>query len=320
MDDDHAFSSQVHTHELNGTADSDFDVESSMSSYQRFRHSDWATMRKMTFDVLKESGASDSALNRFVQCGNSCQVYYSPSEKKLFISADTCKNRFCSPCANARRGMISDNLTTFAAGKHLRLKTLTLAHHNAPLEDLITRIWTCFKLFRRRADWKAHVRGFAAFLEIKWSERSNWWHVHIHILSEGTWWDRREFSAAWHAVTGDSFITDIREVNSEEGIRYTAKYASKPLSLSDIPAKHRAHAVNCLHHRRLWQVGGSWKGQCKLLATKPLPADLQFVNSFTDLVNDARRGNVEAKEILTAIVGGLAEEFSRNDVPDFDDS
>ena len=311
-------SSQVHTHELNGTDDNDWTGGYSMSTYQRFRHSEWAVLRETTYHVLKEAGATDATLRRYVECGTGCQVYHSPSEQKLYISSATCKNRFCQPCARARRGMIAENLRAFCEGKHLRLITLTIAHNNQPLEDLISRVWTSFKLLRRRSDWQAHVAGYAAFLELKWSTRSNWWHVHLHILSEGSWWDRRELSAAWHTVTGDSFIVDIREVTSDEGISYTAKYASKPLSLADLPREQRATAVRSIHHRRLWQVGGFWKGECKLLATKPLPVDLQFVASFSSLLDDAKRGNTSAKEILTAIVGGAAEEFSREEFPDFD--
>lgn len=313
-------SSQVHTHELSEQPADDWQGGYSMSGYQRFRHSDWRVLREQTYHVLKAAGSSDASLRRYVQCGTGCSVWHSPSEQKLYVSSETCKNRFCVPCSKARRGQIAENLTTFCSGKHLRMITLTLAHHNAPLPDLISRIWTCFKALRRRADWKTNVHGFAAFLELKWSDRSKWWHVHLHVLCEGKWWDRRELSNAWHTVTGDSFIIDIREVTTDEGITYTAKYASKPLALADIPTEHRATAVASLHHRRLWQVGGSWREGCKLLATKPLPADLQFVASFSSLLTDARMGDIAANELLVAIVGGAAVEFTRPDPPDFDDS
>jgi hypothetical protein len=313
-------SSQVHTHEINGTDGEDWTGGYTMSTYQRFRHSDWATFRAETFHVLEAAGATQATLRRFIECGGGCQVYHSPSEQKLYVKADTCKNRFCQPCARARRGQIAENLRSFAAGKHLRLLTLTIAHHNQPLPDLMTRMWGSFKLLRRRPDWQAHVRGYAAFMELKWSERSQWWHVHLHILCEGSWWDSREISKAWHTVTADSFVIDIREVSSEEGINYTAKYASKPLSLADIPQAQRVPAVQALHHRRIWQVGGEWKGECKLLATKPLPADLQYVASFASLLDTAKRGDQSALEILTRIVGGHAIEIDEADPDAFDDS
>lgn len=318
MDDDDVLSSQVHTHELTGTDDDDFTGGYSMSDYQRFRHSDWAGLRAATFSVLKEAGATEATLRRFIECGQGCSVWHSPSEQRLFVSSATCKNRFCVPCSKARRSQIAGNLAAFAAEKHLRLITLTLQHHNAPLPDLISRLWASFKLFRRREDWKTHVSGFAAFIELKWSQRSNWWHVHLHVLAEGSWWDRRELSAAWHAVTGDSFITDIREVTTDEGITYTAKYASKPLALADIPPEQRAAAVRSIHHRRLWQVGGAWQGECKLIAVKPLPADLVYVTSFSALLSEARRGDIPARELLEKILGGAAEEFTRPGPSDVD--
>jgi hypothetical protein len=318
MDDSADFSSSVHTHELTGTDDGDWMGGYEPSQYQRFRHSDWAVFRKQTFDVLQASGATEASLRRFVQCGSTCTVWHSPSEQRLYISSETCKNRFCVPCSKARRSQISKNLAAFCDGRHLRLITLTLAHHNAPLEDLITRLWGSFKLLRRRADWNTHVHGFAAFMELKWSPRSKWWHVHLHILCEGSWWDNKELSNAWHTVTADSFVTDIREVTTNEGITYTAKYASKPLALADIPQDQRTTAVRSIHHRRLWLVGGTWRGNCKLLATKPLPADLVFVSSFSALLHEAKRGDAPALELIKAIVGGAAEEFTRADEPDFD--
>lgn len=317
MDDDD-LSSQVHTNEISEQQTNDWSGGYSMSEYQRFRHSDWRVLRESTYYVLQAAGATEATLRRYVQCGEGCQVWHSASEQKLYVSSSTCKNRFCVPCSKARRGQIAENLRAYCEGKHLRMKTLTLAHHNAPLQDLISRMWTSFKELRRRSDWKTHVKGFAAFMEVKWSNRSQWWHVHIHILSEGSFWDRRDFSAAWHTVTGDSFITDIREVTTDEGITYTAKYASKPLALADIPEEQRAIAVKALHHRRLWLVGGSWAGECKLLATKPLPSDLTFVRSFSALITDARQGDIAAGELLRAIVGGRAVEFTQAEDADFD--
>jgi Replication protein len=311
-------SSLVPTHEINGFEPIDSARDYQPSIYERFRHGSWQSLRKMTFEVLEESGASEATLRRFAECGSCCQVSYSPEKRRLFLSSSNCKNRHCKPCAAAKRSVIANNLTAFAGKKHLRMILLTIAHHNRPLPELLTRINSSFKLLRKEKQWQDHVTGFAAFTEVKWSSRSDWWHVHIHILAEGTWWDRRELQATWHAVTGDSYVTDIREVTSEEGISYTAKYASKPFSLADIPANERVNAVNGIGRRRLWQVGGSWKGKVDLLDTPKLPDDVVPVGSFTDVVNEARRGNESAKAIIEAIVGGAAEEMSTPDNQDFE--
>lgn len=275
-------------------------------------------MRETTFKLLEQTGATEATLRRFIECGQGCQVFFSPSEQRLILSSASCRNRMCVPCAAARRSQIANNLASFCESKHVRLMTLTLAHHNAPLPDLVTRLWASFKALRKREDWKSHVKGFAAFVEIKWSDRSKWWHVHLHVLCEGVWWGQKELANAWHTVTADSMIVDIREVKTDEGIRYASKYASKPLALADIPSEHRVAAIQALHHRRLWLVGGDWKSECKLLSTRPLPADLQLVGSLSSIINDAQCGNASAVEILTAILGGAAEEIARPIPTDID--
>lgn len=318
MDGSDLSSSQVHPHELNGFCLSNSDVRYEPSAYERIRHSAWKHKREMVFEVLQAAGASEKSLDRFIQCGCCCQIGYSGKQQRLYLMASNCRNRFCEPCANARRATIARNLSRFAAGRHLRLITLTIAHHERPLPDLITRINTCFKLMRKEIEWKKHVHGFASFIEVKWSPRTKWFHVHLHILAEGTWWDGKELSATWHKVTGDSFITDIREVTSEEGVRYASKYASKPFNLCDLPAEHRITAVTALAKRRLWLVGGTWKQFAKLIKTEPLPDDLTSVGSFTDVLARCHQGDTAAGEIINAILGGKMIELPPPDDLDFD--
>lgn len=305
-------SSQVHTHDLTGTPSPD-GVAWGVSTFERFRHRHWQSLRESTYTVLKSSGASDSTLARFAACGSYAHAWHSPSTKRLVICASTCHSRWCEPCSRARKSKIASNLRREVEGKHLRLTTLTLAHHNAPLPDLLTRLHASFKLFRRRRDWQEHVTGFAAFVHVKWSDRSNWWHVHLHIVSEGTWWDHRELSKAWHASTGDSFIADIREVSNEEGVNYAARYAAQPVRLGDVPPNRRIELFAALHHRRLWQVGGSWKG-FDLLSTEPLPPDLVHVDSLDRIVARAAQGDLVARDVLVAIAGDAVDWITAEEI------
>ena len=302
-------SSQVHTHELNGFTIGDSDVRYEPSAYERFRHSGWKHKRELVYSVLKDAGTTQAGLDRYAQCGCCCQVNYSPAQKRLYLNCSACKNRFCEPCSRARRATIAGNLAAFCGEKQLRMITLTIAHHERPLSDLISRMNTSFKLMRKEIEWKSHITGFASFLEIKWSERSKWWHVHMHILCEGQWWDSKLLSACWHKVTGDSFVTDIRQVDTREGITYAAKYASKPFDLCSIPAEQRVTAVQSLRHRRLWLIGGSWKGATRLIATTPLPDDLVVLGSFREILHRSHQGDPAAERIIEAIVGGQTTEI-----------
>lgn len=305
-------SSQVHTHDLSGTSPDDHPCRRG-SRYERFRHRGWQPLREATYEALSQAGTKASTLTRFAQCGSFAHAWFSPSTKRIVVSASTCRNRWCEPCCNARRAKITSNLERHCEGRHLRLLTFTLQHHQAPLPDLLTRIWGSLKLLRRRKDWSAHVAGFAAFVHVKWSARSGWWHVHLHVLAEGTWWDSKELSNAWHTVTADSMVTDIREVTSSEGVRYAARYAAKPLSLADVPAGHRSTALTALHHRRLWLVGGSWKA-FDLLATQPLPTDLHHLDTLDAIIDRTRNGDADAQAVLYAIVGNAVTWVSTEEV------
>lgn len=305
-------SSQLDPHELTGTPPEVHPCARG-SKYERFRHRGWQGLREATYEAMKAAGTKESTLLRFSQCGSFAHAWYSPSTKRLVISASTCRCRWCEPCARARRSKITSNLKAYCEGKHLRLLTFTLQHHNAPLPDLLTRLWGSFKLLRRRKDWSEHVSGFAAFVHVKWSERSKWWHVHLHVLAEGTWWDRKEVSHAWHTVTADSFVVDVREVTNEEGIGYAARYASKPVALADVPAGERSTVLTALHHRRLWLTGGAWR-TADLLATEPLPPDLEHLDTLDAIIDRATNGDPAALDVLTALTGDSAKWLSAVEV------
>lgn len=317
QDADSPPSSEVHTHELTGIEPTGHPCRTS-NRYERFRHRGWQGLREATYETLAASGSSPATLSRFAQCGSFAHAWHSPSTRRLVISANTCHSRWCQPCANARRSKIASNLKRLLAGKHLRFITLTIAHHNAPLPDLLTRIWASFKLLRRRADWLSHVTGFAAFVHVKWSEKSSWWHVHLHILCEGSWWAHKELVHAWHTVTADSLVCHIEEVTSEGAVTYASRYAAQPVHLGDVPTVERTTLFASLHHRRLWLTGGSWKA-FDLLATEPLPPDLVHLDSLDAIVHRASVGDAVAVAILYAIVGDAAEWVAASPPLDPDD-
>lgn len=297
-------SSNVHHHEITASTSEQGDpwdtpppIEGELpSSYQLFRHGGWLHLRQKMRRAMEAAALSPKTVRRFDDCGRHSHLYVSPSTGKHSIRGDFCKCRTCAPCAAARSRLISSNLIDFLGDRTTRFLTLTIKHHNAPLPQLLTRIWRSFKLLRTEAGWKENVDGYAAFLEVKWSERSKWWHVHLHVLLEGKWWDAREISRLWHACTGDSFIIDIQAKGTNASRAYYAsKYASKPFDPAGIPSFERlTEAVQCLHRRKLWQVGGTWKSLRLLAKPDATVTDWQHVCSLNQLFNDARSGNPAA--------------------------
>ena len=151
---------------------------------------------------------------------------------------------------------------TLCVDKEIRFLTLTLKHSNTPLKDQIDRLLRSFLVLRRRSEWKQNVRGGAAFLEVKVSDKDGLWHPHLHILIEGRWWDTKEISKAWHAVTGDSTIVDITRPRVIEDVcAYAVGYCTKTVHPSVFhDASRLDEAVASLRGRRMCTTFGTWRG------------------------------------------------------------
>jgi hypothetical protein len=75
--------------------------------------------------------------------------------------------------------------------------------------------------------FQRHIRGGLYAIEV--TNIGNGWHVHVHILADAAYISHDALVAAWLAITGDSFIVDIREARSaDEALCYVLKYVGKP--------------------------------------------------------------------------------------------
>jgi len=181
--------------------------------------------------------------------------------------------------------------------------TLTLCGKREPLAELIDRLYKSFRYLRSHPTWSDKVDGGAAFLEVKWSDKAQRWHPHLHIVADGKFIDQGELSNAWRSITKDSFIVDVRRIrNKEHAARYVTKYASKPLntSFSDTP-KLLDEAVIALKGRRLCLCFGTWYGTALDLAEDEVLADdlvdagdWTFWLPLEDVLRDARSGDPDA--------------------------
>lgn len=254
---------------------------------------------------MEVAGCTSKQISRFIDCGSNCHLWHSPSLDRATITGNLCRSRHCKPCATARSRLIQSNLIPFCRNRRLRMLTVTLKHRERPLSTQITRIWRCFKTLRTNEEWKTNVVGFCAFLEVKRNPRSHTWHVHLHILTEGQYWQQKEISRLWLEATGDSMIVDIQSKGTSASMAsYGAKYASKPIDAGDMEtvAVH-AEAIHAIGRRRLWLIGGTWKKHLKLLAHGDDPKDWQFVESANALFARAAAGDGPAREIVSRLVG-----------------
>lgn len=219
--------------------------------------------------------------------------------KEHRIVCNCCHHRFCIPCMREEARTIQSNLHELLAKERTRFITLTLRHSPTPLKDQIDRIFQSFNKLRQRQSWKSHVEGGAAFLEIKLSDRTGCFHVHLHILAVGSFWKSSDISAEWHAVTGDSYIVDVRDVKqSDEVARYVTKYVTKPADDSVLRDESKLDEfIIALRGRRLLTTFGTWRGK-KLREKIKGEHEWKTIIRFEDVVRRSRIGDDEAIAIL----------------------
>lgn len=229
-----------------------------------FRHSGWHPLRKLVAASFLRTEQPWNRRREFYHCGSHSYVLESLTTPGTYrVAGSCCRDRFCVPCSTERSAIIGGNALELLRGKNPRFLTLTIKTKGLSLEEGLKKIYGSFGLLRRRAVWTRAVRGGVAFLEIKWNEELQRWHPHFHCLITGTWIDRKKLVAAWYAVTGDSFVLDIRRPPNDRMItRYVTKYASKPLNttFSTIPER-LDEAVRALKGRKLCVTFGTWRGE-----------------------------------------------------------
>lgn len=267
-----------------------------------FRHSGWSARRRHIFEQLCRLRVGRHRLDRYANCGAQCRVAYSPARDAWRLQAFYCRDRLCQPCGLARSTLIAANLCRHCHGRSTRFVTLTLRHSATPLRDQIDRLYRSLAALRRRVWFRNRVDGGVAILEVKIGA-DGLWHVHLHCLMEGSFLPQRELAAEWHAVTGDSFIVDVRAVGAALlEVRYVAAYAGKPLDASVCrDAGKLAEFIVAIKGRRLCHTWGSWRGLDLDAATDDGPDDWIPVAPLRDLLLDASRGDPGALSILDSL-------------------
>lgn len=209
-----------------------------------------------------------SRLTAFAKCGESHWVLRSRTDPSVFkLALNTCKDRFCQPCSAARAALIRRNLHDHWDDKPKRFATFTIAHDHEPLRVLLERLYRAFRKLRQRTLWKERVDGGIAFLEVKISERSGWWHPHLHCILSGKYIPLPDIRREWQAVTGDSWNVDLRLVRHETELQhYVTKYVTKAVPAEGIDQPELLdELIDALRSRRMVITFGRFR-RWKLLS------------------------------------------------------
>jgi hypothetical protein len=196
-----------------------------------------------------------NTVRRRLRCPAGCGTFW--------IRGLPCLARLCPRCDQARAAHLRERLRRACEGrKGLRHVVFTLrGDPAAPLPDTLDRLLEGWKEIRRRAVWKrACVKATVRSIEITRGREGAGWHVHLHVLADSGWIDQPELSAAWLAITGDSFVVYVTRKTADDAIGEITKYVTKPAEVDKFTAGDVAEIVHALRGRRLVSFTGEWYG------------------------------------------------------------
>lgn len=274
-----------------------------------------ADLDRLATGSLESHPASKLAL-QLTDCGRHPQLLQDDDTGQLIISPGRCNQRVCPTCGPIRRRQaerrVNDHL------KHLddaRLLTLTLVSTDAPLAERIKDLQKAFTRFRRTTDWKSHVAGGLAVLEVTYNAKRDQWHPHLHCIIDGSYWPAKDISAKWLKTTGDSSIIDIRKVH---GKRALASYISKYVTKTQTPQKAPAARISewCLAVKGLRTLIKFGTLHNRKAESDPAPraGSLSNIIHLGHMLDEVQHGDIRASR-LYAIVKRLARDRVPADDP-----
>lgn len=208
---------------------------------------------------------------RLKDCRRHAWFVQSKVTKKLRIQSSRCKLRWCPICRDVSRSIVTRAVDDWLQiQKYPKMLTLTMKHNDDPLQLQIKHLYDCFRKFRQRAFFHRKVTGGVWFFQLKYNERSEQWHPHIHCLIAGQFLPHNQLKTLWHKVTGDSHVVDIRPVKDlENASTEVARYATSPADLSAVNIKQALDIHYATKNRR---ICGSW-GTAKKIKLSPQKQD-----------------------------------------------
>jgi hypothetical protein len=198
--------------------------------------------------------------------------YFTVDEVRLH-AAQFCRKHLLCPLCAIRRGAkaLQAYLPRYeairASEPRLRPFLVTLTVKDGP--DLLERfkhlqkaqreLW--MRKHRKRGSVLDGVEAAVWSYEVKKGSGSGLWHPHLHMVALAQVQpDGGTLSREWHAITGDSFIVDVRPIDLADpasGFLEVFKYA---LKFADMDPADTLSAWQALRGRRLVGSAGAFRG------------------------------------------------------------
>lgn len=252
-----------------------------------------------------EVGSEQRRAERMAMCCVAPLVCVARGKRPVCVPG-RCRDRLCPTCNVYRSQSLRAKLEAkLRAADQIRMLTLTLPRSDRGLGATVDWLHECFRALRATGEWKRHVRGGAAIVEVTRGSKGEHWHVHMHVLVEGEFWPQREAQAAWSRVVGELAIVDIRAVHSRvRAATYLAKYVAKGVECEAAGRDVILELARGLHRRRLIATFGKWHAtrvdaDDDAGGREPLP---EHRVSFAQVRDALERGVVDRDDLLPLLV------------------
>lgn len=184
----------------------------------------------------------------------------------------TCKKHLICPLCAIRRG--AKAMRVYLArvqhlqegDKGLRAFLVTLTVKNGPdLAERFKHLATCLRAMHKRRKGKDGrgeiLKALSAVWSYEFTNRGKGWHPHVHavwLCHESP--DAEKLSAEWRAITGDSFVVDVRPMDEADPVGAFLEVFKYALKFADLANPDRLHAFRTLRGKRLQDSFGDLRG------------------------------------------------------------
>lgn len=224
--------------------------------------------------MVWEKSPEMSAFAAMRECGRSLEWrHYYAAGRSALLKARTCKKHHLCPMCASLRGLrlaaaYRDRVELVLRGHStLGLQLVTLTVKDGPdLEERYTHLHDGLRILRKRSargncatEWSKIVGAVWSY-EVKRGSGSGEWHPHVHALAVvQAPIDQAKLSDQWHAITGDSMVVDVRNVDPDQHGAFVEcfKYA---LKFSEMTIPDNFDAWVALRGRRLIASSGVLRG------------------------------------------------------------
>lgn len=210
------------------------------------------------------ASGEEASVKHAERMANCCRtpIAYTRSDGSIRVRPGYCRSRVCPLCSKQRQYTAGERAAACTSRMDApRFITLTLREDGRPLRERLDRLATAWRRLRQQECWKRAVRGGIYGVQVTRGTGGDGWHVHMHVVADGTYFHHSELRAAWEKATGDSHIIDVRKVPSRKDVAtYIARYVAHTDAVSTWSAAAIREYVEAFHGRRVLHTFGTMHG------------------------------------------------------------